>query len=136
MRPAGEGESMLEVRISHSMYRVTNATLDQLFGAGLWRKMATPRLTENVKAHHDAGRLVVDGQRLRVASASEQATHRLRTSDGLEEILRNGLLAIAAEIAELATDVRSLREQFELDGGAANAPVTRAGQEVLNSIQP
>jgi outer membrane murein-binding lipoprotein Lpp len=126
---------MLEVRISHRMYRITNATLDQLFGAGVWRTLPTQRLIESVKAHHDAGRLVIDGQRLRSASVSEEAAHRLRTSKELDEIIRSGLLSIAAQIAELASDVRSLREQFELDGEAANAPLARAEQEMVNAAQ-
>jgi hypothetical protein len=78
----------------------------------------------------------MDGQRLRAASVSEEAAHRLRTSEGLDEIIRSGLLSIAAQIAELASDVRSLREQFELDGEAANAPLARAEQEALNSARP
>jgi transposase len=127
---------MLEVRISHRMCRITNATLDQLYGAERWRSMPTRRLRESVKAHHDSGRLVMDGQRLRAASVSEEAAHRLRTSEELDEIIRSGLLSIAAQIAELASDVRSLREQFELDGEAANAPLARAEQEALNSARP
>jgi hypothetical protein len=124
---------MLEVRISHRLYRITNATLDQLLGAEFWRRMPTPRLTDSVKAHYEAGRLVRDGQRLRLASVSEEATLRLRASEGLDEIMRNGLLAIAAQIAELATDVRSLREHVELDSSVANAAPMRAEQEMLDS---
>ena len=117
---------MLEVRISHRMYRVTNATLDQVFGAGVWRRMATPQLMESVKTHHDAGKLVIDGQRLRAASMSEEAERRLRASESLEEIARNGLLLIGAQITELAADVRSLREHVERDTSVANAPLARA----------
>jgi hypothetical protein len=120
---------MLEIRITHRMYRITNATLDQLLGAEFWRGMSTPRLVDVLKAQHAAGKLVIDGQRLRCASPGEEAAQRLRTSESLEEILRNGLLHIAAQIGELASDVRSLREHVELDTEAADAPLARGRSE-------
>lgn len=120
---------MLEVRIKHRTYRITNATLDQLVGAEFWRAMSNLQLEEMVKAQHAGGRLVTDGQRLRRASPSEETAHRLRTSESPDEILRNGLLHIAAQINELASDIRWLREQFELDAEAANEPLARARRE-------
>jgi hypothetical protein len=119
---------MLEVRIKHRPYRVSNATLDRVLGPGSWRTMSPVALGEAIKGHHAAGRLVIDGQRLRRASPSEEASHRLQNNEGLDEILRNGLLCIAMEISELASDVRRLREQVELGTEAANAPLTRAGR--------
>jgi hypothetical protein len=53
----------------------------------------------------------------------------LQTSVGVDEILRSGLLLIGAQISEIVDDVRRLREQFELDAEAANAPLTRARNE-------
>jgi hypothetical protein len=124
------GEAMLEVRIKHRLYSVSNATLDRIMGAGSWRKMSPLGLQNTIKGHHAAGRLVIDGRRLRCASPSEEAAQRLQTSAGVDEILRSGLLLIAARITELVDDVRRLREQLELDAEAANAPLARAGREV------
>jgi hypothetical protein len=121
---------MLEVRIKHGLYRVSNATLDRVLGAGSWREMSRLGLQDVIKRHHAAGRLVIDGPRLRCASPSEEAAQRLQTSAGLDEIVRNGLLLIAAQITELLGDVRQLREQVELDAKAADAPLARAGREV------
>jgi hypothetical protein len=133
MRPAKWGEAMLEVRIKHRPYHVSNATLDRVMGAGSWRTKSPTWLEHMIKEHHAAGRLVIDGRRLRCASPFEEAAQRLQTSVGVDEILRNGLLLIAAQINELVADVRRLREQFELDTEAANAPLTRAGKEVSHS---
>jgi hypothetical protein len=120
---------MLEVRINHDKYRVTNATLDQVFGEGIWRRMGTTMLDKAVEAQHAKGRLVVDGRRLRRASPTEEAAEHLRTSESLEEIIRHGFICIAARLTELASDVRQLREQFEFDAEASNAPLARAGEE-------
>jgi hypothetical protein len=68
-------------------------------------------LQNTIKGHHAAGRLVIDGRRLRCASPSEEAAQRLQTSAGVDEILRSGLLLIAARITELVDDVRRLRDK-------------------------
>jgi hypothetical protein len=120
---------MLAVRIQNQTYRVTNATLDRLLGAEQWRRMSRSLLQKSIQAHHAAGRLMVDGQRLRCPSASEEAEQRLRVTDDRDEMLRNGLLYVAAQIATLTAEVRSLRESLEFDTSAANAALARARPE-------
>jgi hypothetical protein len=120
---------MLEVRIKHRLYSVSNTTLDQVMGPGSWRTMSPLGLQNTIKGHHAAGKLVIDGRRLRCASPSEEAAQRLYTSEGVDEILRSGLLLIAARISDLVDDVRRLREQLEPDTEAANAPLARAPEE-------
>ena len=124
---------MLEVRIKHRPYRVSNATTDRVMGVESWRKLSPLGLEDTIKGHYAAGRLVIDGRRVRCASPSEEAAQRLQTSVGVDEILRSGLLLIAAQITELGDDVRRLREQLELDAEAADAPLARAGREVSHA---
>jgi hypothetical protein len=120
---------MLAVRIKNQMYQVTNATLDDLLGAGNWRQMNKLQLQNSVRTHHEVGRLRIDGNRLRLASLSEESEERLRVSEGHDEILRNGLLYVAGQIAALVAEVRSLRESIEFDAAAATRPLARADTE-------
>jgi hypothetical protein len=114
---------MLSVRIRDQQYRISNETLDQLFRN--WRRMNITILENRVRTQHGVGKLVIQGQRLRLASAIEEAEQRLRSAEEPDEILRSGFLYSAALLAELASDVRALRESLEVDTSAVNAKLSR-----------
>jgi hypothetical protein len=114
---------MLSVRIQGRKYRISNETLEQLFRD--WRRMNIALLENSIRTQHAAGKLVIQGQRVRLASAIEEAEQRLRSAEGPEEILRSGFLYAAAQLAALAGDMRALRESLEVDTSAANATLSR-----------
>jgi hypothetical protein len=100
---------MLSVRIEGQKYRVTNATLDRLFGVDEWRRLDPALVQNSIRQHHRAGRLVVDRQRVRFASPLEEAESRLRAEDNRDEIVRWGFLRVAAGLAQIAEEIRALR---------------------------
>jgi hypothetical protein len=114
---------MLSVRIHGHKYRISNETLDQVFRD--WRRMNIGLLENSIRAQHAAGKLVVQGHRLRLASAIEEAEQRLRSAEDAQEILRAGFLYAAAQLAALTREVRGLRESREFDTSAANAALSR-----------
>jgi hypothetical protein len=65
-----------------------------------------------VQERHDEGKLVVQGQRLRLATAAEEAEQRLRSAEGPDEILRWGLRYLASQIAQAASEVRAAARGF------------------------
>jgi hypothetical protein len=99
---------MLSVRIQGHNYRVANKTLDRLFGVDSWRGLDSGALQKRIRAHHLGGRLVIDGQRLRIAAPLEEAESRLRAEDSRDEILRWGFLRIAAGLTQIADEIRAL----------------------------
>jgi hypothetical protein len=122
-RPGG---FMLSVRFGNQKYRITNDTLDEVFGVGHWRSLDRSLVNARIRELHRQGAVVIDGQRLRTASAVEETEQRLRTTDQRDEILRNGLLLLGTQLAELAGEIRSLRHALEFDAVAADAPLARA----------
>jgi hypothetical protein len=120
---------MFSVHIQGQEYRVTNETLDRLFGMRDWREMNPWSFQNRVRAEHRAGRLIVEGKRLRLASPVEEAENRLRWADARDEILRSGFLCLAAQLAVLAGEVRGLRESVEFDTSAATTRLSRADGE-------
>jgi hypothetical protein len=82
-------------------------------------------LQNSIRTHHAAGKLVIRGQRLRLASAIEEAEQRLRSAEDADEIVRSGFLYAVAQLAALASEVRTLRESLEFDTPAANATLSR-----------
>jgi hypothetical protein len=127
---------LLAVRIHQKTYRVSNATLDELFGVGRWRNMNSARLEQDLRAQHAVGALVSDGHRLRLPSASEQAEQRLRSVDGHDEILRNGLLYVATEIKALRAELQSFRDSLDSETTVANEPISRAASDDAQLEQP
>jgi hypothetical protein len=122
---------MLSVRIDGHTYRISNETLDQLFAD--WREAMRRNiglLENSIRTQHAAGKLVIQGQRLRLASAIEQAEHRLLSAEDADEILRSGFLHAAAQLAALASEVRALRESLEFDTSAADATLSRDRSEI------
>jgi hypothetical protein len=99
---------MLSVRVQGQNYRIGNETLDRLFGAAHWRRQHRSVLESSIREHHRGGRLVIDRQRLRIASPLEDAESRLRAEDSRDEILRWGFLRIAAGLAQIADEIRAL----------------------------
>jgi hypothetical protein len=124
---------MLSVRIRGQNYRISNETLDHVFGD--WRRSSVPHLQRRIQDRHDEGKLVVQGQRLRLATRTEEAEQRLRRSEGQEEILRWGLLYLAAQIAEAATEVRAMREALAFDESAATAKLSRDTSELESMLR-
>jgi hypothetical protein len=115
---------MLSVRIRGQNYRISNETLDRVFGES-WRRSNVEQLQKRIQNRHDEGKLVVQGQRLRLATPAEEAEQRLRSAEGQDEILRWGLLSLASQIAEAATEVRAGREALAFDESAATAKLSR-----------
>jgi hypothetical protein len=109
-RPCGCGcyELMLPVRIQGHNHRVTNKTLDRLFGVDSWRGIDRALLQNTIREHHRAGRLVIDRQRLRLASSLEEAESRLRAEQSRDEILRSGFRRIASGLTQIAEEIRGL----------------------------
>jgi hypothetical protein len=115
---------MLSVRIRGQNHRISNETLDRVFGES-WRRTNVGQLQKRIQDRHDEGKLVVQGQRLRLATPVEEAERRLRSAERPDEILRWGLLYLASQIAEAATDVRAAREALAFDESAATAKLSR-----------
>jgi hypothetical protein len=115
---------MLTVRVQGQNYRITNETLERLFGAN-WRTANPGVLTRIIREHHEAGKLIVRGQWLRVSSASEEAQYALRSAETGEEILRSGLLYAASQLAAIAYELRALREALQFDISASNKELSR-----------
>lgn len=116
---------MLSVSIRGRNYRVSNETLDRLFGGDGWRRVDRALLERRIGAHHRVGRLVIQGQRLRLASPTEEAEGRLRSEDSRDEILRWGLLRIVSALARIADEIGALRAAVEFDSSAATERLTR-----------
>ena len=116
---------MLSIRVQSRDYRVTNETLDRLFGGSAWRRMNISVLQNSIRAFHSAGKLVIDGQRLRLASVSEEVEQQLRTAEEPSEILRAGFLYLGAQLAELKREFESLRESSEFNGVATTESLSR-----------
>jgi hypothetical protein len=123
---------MLSVRLRDQNYRVSNETLDRLFGIDGWRRVDSLLLAKQIREHHRAGRLIIDRGRLRLPSPSEEAERQLRSEQNPDEILRSGILYIASQLAEAATELRALRVEFQLvrkefqfDESAATAKLSR-----------
>jgi hypothetical protein len=114
---------MLSVRIQAQDYRVSNETLDRLFGRQAWRRFVF--LEDRVRDQHAAGRLIIQGRRLRLASRMEEAEHLLRYAEDPDEMLRSGFLYLASHVAALASELRALRESLEFDTSAATASLSR-----------
>ena len=122
---------MLSVRIQGQTYRISNETLDSVFGEA-WRQTNVGLLQKRIQQHHDAGKLVPRGHRLEVATTIQEAEQRLRSAESQEEILRWGLFYLASQIAEAASELRTLRETLAFDELAATARLSRdaaRGQE-------
>ena len=115
---------MLSVRIRGQNYRISNETLDRVFG-GSWRDSNLGLLQKRIQQHHEAGKLVVQGQRLQVATTSQEAEQQLRLAESQEEILRWGLLYLASQLTEAATELRALREALAFDESAATTKLSR-----------
>jgi len=115
---------MLSVRIRGQTYRVSNETLDSVFGEA-WRQVNVGLLHKRIQQHHDAGKLVARGHRLEVATTMQEAEQQLRSAQSQEEILRWGLYFLASQVAEAATELRALREAVAFDELAATAKLSR-----------
>ena len=115
---------MHSVRIRGQNYRISNETLDRVFGE-TWRDSNVGLLQKRIQQHHDAGKLVVQGQRLQVATTTQEAEQQLRLAESQEDILRWGLLYVASQITETATELRALREALPFDESAATAKLSR-----------
>jgi hypothetical protein len=117
---------MLSVRIQGQTYRISNETLDRLVGADGWRRMGSGLLQKRIQDEYLAGRLIeMPGHRLRLATTTEEAEQRLRSEDDPGEILRWGLLHIASQVADVATQLHDLHEAVQLDPDAATASLSR-----------
>ncbi len=116
---------MLSVRVGDQNYRVTNETLDRLFGIDRWRRFDSAVLANEIRQHHRAGALIIERRRLRLPSPSEEAERRLRSEDDPDEILRWGVLYLAAQLHEVATELRALRQGLQFDESAATARLSR-----------
>jgi hypothetical protein len=115
---------MLSVRIRGQNYRISNEALDRVFGES-WRRVDVAQVQRQVRARHDEGKLVVQGRRLRLATQAEEAEQRLRLAESAEEFLRWGLAYVAAQIAEAAAEIRSLRKVVRFDESAATSKLSR-----------
>jgi len=111
---------MLSVRIRGHTYRISNETLDHVFGEN-WRQSSRGLLQKRIENHHDEGKLVIRGQRLHVATPLDEAEQRLRSAESEGEILRWGLLYIGFQIRESVSEARALREALTFDESAAIA---------------
>jgi hypothetical protein len=83
------------------------------------------QLKKRIHERHDEGKLVVQGQRLRVATRAEEAEQRLRSAVAQDEILRWGLIYVGTQIAEAVTELRAVGEALEFDEAAATAKLSR-----------
>ena len=118
--------SMLSVRIQGQTYRISNETLDRLIGSENWRHVDSHLLRIRIQDEYLAGRLTeTQGQRLRLATTNEEAERRIRSEGDPAEILRWGLLHIAAQVAEVADQLRTLHDAVQVDSDAANASLSR-----------
>jgi hypothetical protein len=115
---------MLSVRIRDKKYRISNETLDRLFGEA-WRHSEVGLLQKRIQQHHEAGELVTRRGRLEVATTVELAEQHLRSADGQEEILRWGLLYVASQITEATNELRALRDALAFDEAATTARLSR-----------
>ena len=115
---------MISVRIRGHTYRISNETLDHVFGEN-WRQSTHGLLQKRIQDHHDAGKLVIRGQRLQIASPLDEAEQRLRSAESQEEILRWGLLYLGSQIRESVNEVRALREALTFDESASTAKLFR-----------
>jgi hypothetical protein len=115
---------MLSVRIRGQHYRISNETLDHVFGE-TWRQSDLGPLQKRIQQQHDAGKLVVQGQRLQIATTIQEAEQQLRSAESQEEILRWGLLYLASQITEATVELRTLREALGFDELAATARLSR-----------
>jgi hypothetical protein len=113
---------MLSVRIRGQNYTINSATLDLVFGES-WRRFRN--LERSIQNRHDEGKLVVEGQRLRLATKAEEAEQRLRSAEHRDEILRWGVLYLGSQIAAAASEVRAVRDALALDESAAKAKLSR-----------
>jgi hypothetical protein len=117
---------MLSVRIQGQKYRISNETLDRLVGSENWRIMAPGILRNRIQDEYLAGRLVeTQGQRLRLATTTEEVERRVRSEDDPAEILRWGLLHIASQVAEVADQLRALHDAVQYDSDAASTSLSR-----------
>jgi hypothetical protein len=117
---------MLSVRIQGQKYRIGNETLDRLIGSENWRQMDSGLLQNRIRDEYLAGRLIeTQGQRLRLATTSEEAERRIRSEDDPGEILRWGLLHIASQVAEVADQLRALHDAVQFDSDAATVSLSR-----------
>src|SRR5580765_838288 len=118
--------SMLSVRIQGQTYRISNETLDRLIGSENWRRVDSHVLRIRIQDEYLAGRLIeTQGQRLRLATTTEEAERRIRSEDDPAEILRWGLLHIAAQVAEVADQLRTLHDAVQVESDAASASLSR-----------
>jgi hypothetical protein len=115
---------MHSVRIRGQNYRISNETLDRVFGE-TWRRTTRGLLEKRIQDHHDAGKLVVQGKRLHVATTIQEADQQLRSAETEEEILRWGLLYVASQIADAVSELRALRETLAFDDAAATDKLSR-----------
>ena len=117
---------MLSVRIQGQKYRIGNETLDRLLGAEIWRRLDSGLLQKRIQDEYLAGRLIeTKGHRLRLATTTEEAERRIRSEDDPGEILRWGLLHIASQVAEVADQLRALRDAVQFDTDAATVSLSR-----------
>ena len=117
---------MLSVRIQGQKYRIGNETLDRLIGSENWRRMDSGLLQNRIRDEYLAGRLIeTQGQRLRLATTSEEAERRIRSEDDPGEILRWGLLHIASQVAEVADQLHALHDAVQFDSDAATVSLSR-----------
>jgi hypothetical protein len=122
---------VIKVRIQGQEFSVTNETLDRLFPHRSWRQLEPWSLERALGDRRAAGVLVTEGRRLRLATPIEEAEHRLRHGESVDETLRGALLylaarleplrEIAAQVQALAGEVRALREAVELEAGTTAA---------------
>jgi hypothetical protein len=83
-------------------------------------------LQNRIRDEYLAGRLIeTQGQRLRLATTSEEAERRIRSEDDPGEILRWGLLHIASQVAEVADQLRALHDAVQFDSDAATVSLSR-----------
>lgn len=115
---------MQSVRIRSQNYRISNETLDRVFG-DTWRNLSPGLLKKSIQDQHDAGKLVVEGHRLQLATRIQEAEERLHSAETAEEILRWGLLYAASQISEAVTELRALRETLAFDESATTAKLSR-----------
>jgi hypothetical protein len=122
---------MLSVRIQGQKYRIGNETLDRLIGSENWRRMDSGLLQNRIRDEYLAGRLIeTQGQRLRLATTSEEAERRIRSEDDPGEILRWGLLHIASQVAEVADQLRALHDAAQFDSDAATVSLSRDTSDI------
>jgi hypothetical protein len=115
---------MLSVRIRGHTYRISNETLDRVFGDN-WRQSNRGLLQKRIQDHHDAGKLVTRGQRLEIATPLDEAEQRLRSAESNGEILRWGLLYVGSQLRESVNEIRALREALTFDESASTAKLFR-----------